>query len=170
MERDLTIFTAHTNQHIVDEVKKSRPAWITENGYCPKCLDYFKRVMGHADAPPEDLEPINIGPLEVRKRFMMALTGAVAGLVMIVWLKQSEAPKVWRLFVFLPFFGGALGFLQAKTKLCVVYAQKNLRNMDRGEEPVTNPVKMASIRQKSLGLWIISALIAGTLSAVCFAL
>jgi hypothetical protein len=46
MERDLLVFIAHTDQHIVDEIKKRHPEWITKDGFCLKCLEYFKKAMG----------------------------------------------------------------------------------------------------------------------------
>ena len=168
MERDLTLFTDHTDRHIVDEIKKRRPAWVTQDGYCPKCLDYFKKAIRNPEtaASAEALETINIGPREVQKRFVLAAVGLGAGLLMLFGFKMAGLPKIWRVFIFLPFFAGALGFLQAKKKLCVVYAQKSLRNMDKGEEAISSPAEADAIRRKAVRLWALSALSAVLLSAI----
>jgi len=58
--------------------------------------------------------PINIGPLEIRKRraagFGLAVVaiGIAAGM-----LFDSNVPRWWRLVVLLPAWGSAQGFLQA---------------------------------------------------------
>ena len=167
MQRDLTLFTEHTNQHIMDELKKRRPAWVTQEGYCPKCLDYFKKAIRNPEAA-DALDSINIGPREVQKRFVLALFGVGAGFLMFFGFKMAGFPKIWRFFIFIPFFAGALGFFQAKKKLCVVYAQKDVRNMDKGEERISNPAEARAIRRKSMQIWALSALFAAALSAICF--
>ena len=171
MERDLLIFVDHTDQHIVEELKKNQPAWITKDGYCPKCLEYYKRVSRDPkEAGSKEWETVNIGPRQVQKRAVLAAFGAGLGLLLLLSLKIADLPKGWRLFVFFPFFAGALGFFQAKKKLCVMYAQKNLRNMDSGEEAVADPSQGAAIRRDANRLWVFSALSAAALSLIGFLL
>ena len=165
MQRDLTIFTEHTDRHIVDELKKHRPAWITEEGYCPKCLDFFKRSI-QDPASAEALDAVNIGPREVRKRYVLAAIGLGTGLLMLFALRSSTLPRIWRLFIFLPFFAGALGFFQAKKRLCVVYAQKALKNMDGQEQPIANAQEAEKLRRRAKHLWVFSALTAAVLAAI----
>src|SRR3989338_6340284 len=45
MERDLLLFTRHTDAHIVEALKKIHPEWITDEGYCPQCLDHYKAAL-----------------------------------------------------------------------------------------------------------------------------
>jgi hypothetical protein len=45
MPRDLLIVIPHTEQHIVDEIKKKHPGWAEGNGVCKKCYEYFKTQM-----------------------------------------------------------------------------------------------------------------------------
>jgi hypothetical protein len=40
-----TVYIKHTEQHIVDIIKKKHPDWATENGLCQKCFDYYQREM-----------------------------------------------------------------------------------------------------------------------------
>ena len=133
MERDLSLFMDHTDKHIVDEVKKLHPNWLTADGYCPKCLDYFKRAMrdpetaGAAGA----LESANIGPAEIRQRVVLGMMGFAAAAALWLWLQHSAAPRSARLFLFPFLFMGFLGFRQAQNKLCVVIAQKQSEKMRR---------------------------------------
>jgi folate-dependent phosphoribosylglycinamide formyltransferase PurN len=38
-------FLDHTNQHIMDEIKKSHPDWVVTDGICRKCADYLKSQL-----------------------------------------------------------------------------------------------------------------------------
>ena len=46
IERDLIVFMKHTDEHIIEAIRKSHPEWVSDKGICGKCLDYFKRAMG----------------------------------------------------------------------------------------------------------------------------
>lgn len=58
----------------------------------------------------------NIGPRERRKRMTFGLTLLVAGGVVAVLLIGFQADRLWRLLLFLPFWAGAVGVLQAREK------------------------------------------------------
>ena len=133
MERDLSLFMDHTDRHIIDEVKRLHPKWITEDGYCPKCLDYFKRAMkdqGTVSAAGAR-EGTNIGPEEIRQRLILGAMGFGASFMAWFWLHEAGAPKIARLALFPLFFAGCLGLFQAQKKLCVVIAQKQHEAMRR---------------------------------------
>ena len=38
-------FIHHSEQHIIDIVKKKHPEWIETSGLCQKCLDYYKKEL-----------------------------------------------------------------------------------------------------------------------------
>lgn len=42
MPRDLVLFLDHTNQHIMDEIKRKYPHWVAADGVCRKCVEYFQ--------------------------------------------------------------------------------------------------------------------------------
>ncbi len=44
MERDLLVFNEHTNQHIMDTIKKDHPDWVTKDGACKKCCEHYKKT------------------------------------------------------------------------------------------------------------------------------
>ncbi len=35
----------HTEDHIVDIIKKDHPQWVDENGVCVKCLDHYRKQL-----------------------------------------------------------------------------------------------------------------------------
>ena len=58
----------------------------------------------------------NIGPRERRKRMRFGAALLVVGAGLAVLLVGIEAHRLWRLVLFLPFWAGAMGVLQAKEK------------------------------------------------------
>jgi hypothetical protein len=59
---------------------------------------------------------INIGPRERRKRFAFGLALLGVSVVLGAVLVVSGVPRPWRLTLFLPLWGAALGFFQAREK------------------------------------------------------
>jgi len=58
----------------------------------------------------------NIGPRERRKRMRFGAVLLAAGAGLEAVLVGVEAQRLWRLFLFLPLWVGALGLLQAREK------------------------------------------------------
>ena len=145
MERDLSLFMDHTENHIVEEVKKQNPAWVTKEGFCHKCLTYFKKQMLSGGVA----EGTNLGAGGVRQRVLLGVLGYGVGIGVFLWLHTTQAPKPVWLVLFPIFFMGTLGFFQANRKLCVVIAQKQAEAM----------------RRKALGLLIYSVIVSALLVA-----
>ena len=126
MERDLSLFMDHTDKHIVDEVKRLHPSWITEDGFCPKCLEYFKRAVRDQGtvAAAEALVETNIGPEEIRQRLALGMLGFGFAVLVLFWLETHVVPRITKLVLFPLLFAGFLGVFQARKKFCVVIAQK----------------------------------------------
>ncbi len=146
MERNLSLFMDHTEKHIVDEVRKQNPAWVTKEGFCHKCLEYFKNQIHHSGKMPEGT---NLDPGGVRQRLVLGVFGYAAGIGAFLWLHANQPAKPAWLILFPIFFMGTLGFLQAKRKLCVVIAQK--------QEEV--------MKQKARSILIFSLVLAASLTA-----
>lgn len=58
----------------------------------------------------------NIGPAERRKRMRFGVALLVAGGVVAGLLIGSEAHRLWRLALFVPFWLGGLGLFQARNQ------------------------------------------------------
>jgi len=48
MSRDLLVVMSHTEEHIIDVVKKNHPSWIEKNGLCKRCYEHYKKQL-HPD-------------------------------------------------------------------------------------------------------------------------
>ncbi len=160
MERDLLLFMQHTDAHILELLKKSHPDWITHDGYCPKCLAHYQA------AKRGEKIVVNIAGREVSKRQGMAGISLALSLILSLILIRSGAPHFYRILVFLPLFATALGYVQAKKNHCVVLGMRGVRNMDHGEEPVTNVAEKTRLRQESVRLLVISFFVAAILTVV----
>jgi len=50
---DLIVYINHTENHVVEEIKKDHPHWVEANGLCPQCRAYYRGEMkGGFMAPP----------------------------------------------------------------------------------------------------------------------
>jgi len=102
----------------------------------------------------------NIGPRQRQRRliagvlFLLVAAGAAAALIL------SGAPRPWRLLVFLPAWVAALGFYQVSAHTCVALAARGLKNMDAGDEVVTDAGELARMRTQARAVHIRAALTA----------
>lgn len=58
----------------------------------------------------------NIGPRERARRRRAGWIMLAAGLAVAAGLVAADVDRWWRLLLFLPFWGSALGFLQARAR------------------------------------------------------
>lgn len=88
----------------------------------------------------------NMGREEIKRRKTAGWTGLILilGAIMLVWL--LDAPKGWRLIVFLPAVTGATGFIQAYNKFCVYFGFGHLVNF--GDVGKADSIEQSEFRAK----------------------
>jgi hypothetical protein len=91
---------------------------------------------------------------------MSALTLCVAALLILAGL-----PRFWRLLTFVPAWIAALGLFQVRENTCVALAARGLRNMDAGDEQITDPIELHRVRQQSRSVHVQAALLALAVAA-----
>ena len=42
VEGDMVVYMDHTQDHIIDLVKRDHPQWVEANGICKPCYEYYK--------------------------------------------------------------------------------------------------------------------------------
>jgi hypothetical protein len=109
---------------------------------------------------------MNIGPNECRKRLTGGAVVFAVGAAVAAMLILAQFNRWWRLAVFIPFYMGALGIVQAKEKTCVALAAQGLRNMDNGEERIMEPHKAEAMRTKAASVQRRSLFLSTVLTAV----
>jgi len=105
----------------------------------------------------------NLGPKEIRKRLLLGYFALITGLILAIisiWLNASVYLR-WLLFI--PFFVGYLGILQARQKTCVALGIKGHQNLDQGDEPIVEKTLRQKLRRRSV--WIL--IFAGILALCC---
>ncbi len=45
VDGDLLVYIKHTEDHIVDEVRKKNPDWAESDGICMKCEEFYRKQM-----------------------------------------------------------------------------------------------------------------------------
>ena len=107
----------------------------------------------------------NIGPREQRRRIVMGIGMSVLTAAAVVWLVAADAPRVWRLLVFVPAWIAALDFLQVRARTCVLLAARGVRNLDAGIEPIASASERARIRTQARVVHVQAALVATVITA-----
>jgi hypothetical protein len=87
----------------------------------------------------------NIGPRQRALRRRLAVGSFVVGDALSLALVLTHAAHPWRLTVFLPFLLAAICLLEAQHKTCVLLAARGTRDLDDGEQPVTDPAFLRRI-------------------------
>jgi hypothetical protein len=108
----------------------------------------------------------NIGPRERQRRLVGGFFFLSIAICVGIALIAFNAPRPWRLLIFLPAWASAIGFFQVHAKTCVALAARGLRNMDAGDEPITHPSELKAVRAQSRSVHIRSALTAVVVAAL----
>jgi hypothetical protein len=80
----------------------------------------------------------NIGPRQRRRRLIGGLAWLVVAIGTLVVVRSADAALPWRLTVFVPALLAAICLLQVQEKTCVVLAATGHRNLDAGNERITD--------------------------------
>ena len=96
----------------------------------------------------------NIGPRERRRRLVVGIVLSSLTAVVAIYLIAADTPRVWRLLIALPAGAAGLGLFQAQASTCVALARLGMRNMDAGNEPVTDPEHLGRISEQSRRVYV----------------
>jgi len=108
----------------------------------------------------------NIGPAERRKRVRMGIGMGVVSAGVAVAVLGLGAPRAARLLLLLPFWVTGITLFQVREKTCVRLAARDLRNLDSGDEPVTDASARAQIRRQARRVYVEAFLVAAALTAL----
>ena len=160
MERNLVLFLNHTDQHVIDQVKKEHPEWVSKDGVCKPCAEYYRRQLSGESGEE------NIGPRGRKKRLGIGLVSLGMGLILALLFRSAQVDRIWFTILFLPFFGGMLGLIQSREKTCAFLAEQGLRNMDEGQGKVADSKAAAHLKRRGRGILVKSALAAFLLTTL----
>ncbi|MBN3040746.1 MAG: hypothetical protein JW867_06425 [Candidatus Omnitrophica bacterium] len=46
IERDVLSIKNHTDEHVIEAIKKKYPKWAKKDGTCNKCYDFYRKQLG----------------------------------------------------------------------------------------------------------------------------
>ncbi len=156
--RDLAVYLEHTQEHVIDVIKKKHPEWVAKDGTCRPCVEYYRSQLSG------DLPDMNLGPAETRKRLAAGIFSLSVFLLMGLVLWHHQSARVVRLVLWLPLFLSLWCFLEARKKTCSVLAEKGVCNLDRGIVALHDPARRARIRRLGRRLIVIGFLLSGMLT------
>jgi len=158
--RDLAVYIDHTNQHIVEEIKKDHPQWVSGDGTCKPCMDYYEtQISGEAGS-------VNIGPTGIRKRLYSGITLLVLSALVSLWMIFQHVSALWSVFLFLPLWLGITSVTEARMRTCSLLAEMGVRNMDSGNKKIMKDEIMSALKRRGRKIMSSSALGAAALTAV----
>lgn len=115
----------------------------------------------------------NIGPAEIRRRWLAGHVGLVGALGMVAALIAVGAPSVTRLLVIAPAAISASGYIQARSRFCANYGWRGVFNVGAtvgDPASIEDPIARASdqrralrIGMQSLAIGVVSGIAAMTL-------
>jgi hypothetical protein len=111
----------------------------------------------------------NIGPAQRRLRLRIGVASFTVAAGIAALLLSIDAARSWRLLTLPPIWVGALSLVEAKTRTCVMLAARGLRNMDAGNETVTDGGLRDALnaRSRRVHLWtaVLTLVLIGALLA-----
>ena len=89
----------------------------------------------------------NIGEAEIARRLQFGWIGVAVTVILATILFVTRVPPAWRLVLFLPAAGGAVGLLQGYMRFCADFGMRGVFNFgsDVGK---TDTVERAEFRRK----------------------
>ncbi len=100
----------------------------------------------------------------------MGIASAAVSAVVVVGLIAFDAARGWRLLAMPSIWLGVLCLIEAKSGTCVVLAARGVRNMDAGDERVTDPGERQALMKRSWSVQLWTLLLTVLLIAVLHAI
>ena len=164
MERDLVLFLDHTQQHVIDQIKKKHPEWVSEDGACKPCAEYYeKEISGEAARS-------NIGPADQRLRALGGMALLLVSLVLGGVFLSAGVSGSTRLVLFFPLFFGMLGVIQAREKTCALYSEMGAINLGSGTKKIGDPALTRQLKLRGRLILLKSFLAAAFIAGLFFLL
>ena len=113
----------------------------------------------------------NIGKSETNRRKQAGWLGLIVTIVLYGLLVYIGAPRLWRLFIFIPAMMAAVGFLQARMHFCAYFGMQGVFNFSP-EIGKTETVEQAEFRamdrRRALQIIIYSVIIGAVVAAAAY--
>ena len=122
------------------------------------------------DAPLREACDMNLGPRERHRRLLGGYLGTAVTIAAFVLLLVLHARRGFRLLLFVPIAFAAVGYLQYSAKTCVHLAARGLRNLDAGDEKLTDFTVRLALRRRAEKILLASLAASALLTFVAYVL
>src|SRR5262245_52386594 len=109
---------------------------------------------------------VNIGREGINRRRLVGVWALILGLVVAALVVITQQSLYVRALVFIPFFLGFLGIIQATRRTCVFLGMQGKQNLDGGQEDILDQRTRDVIKLRSIGIILSSALLAALAAAI----
>ncbi|MCZ7400690.1 MAG: hypothetical protein O8C61_00540 [Candidatus Methanoperedens sp.] len=112
----------------------------------------------------------NIGKSEIKRRKQAGWSGLIITLILLGLLLYFDAPRPWRLVIFIPAMMTATGFLQAHMHFCAYFGMRGLFNFspDIGKTDTVEQAEFRAMDQQKAWQIITYSAISGAVLAIIF--
>jgi hypothetical protein len=111
---------------------------------------------------------MNLGPRERQRRLVGGYLGLGVTVVAVVLLWVLHARRGWRLVLFVPVALAAIGFIQYRARTCVHLAVRGLRNLDEGDEKITDFTVRLALRRRGERMLLLGAVVAAVVTVLAY--
>lgn len=108
----------------------------------------------------------NIGPNQCRQRLYSGFIALAISFIAFGLFIYFDINRVYRLVLFLPLMIAMLGFYQARNHTCVLLAAIHARNMDGGNQAITDPALDAKIRHQAEKVYFQSSIVSAIITSI----
>ncbi|MCX9012120.1 MAG: hypothetical protein OIN66_13495 [Candidatus Methanoperedens sp.] len=113
----------------------------------------------------------NIGKSETKRREQAGWLGVITAVILYSLIVYLNAPRLWRLIIFIPAAIAAIGFLQARMHFCAYFGMRGVFNFSpyAGETETIDQVEFrAADRRRAWLIIIYSAVIGAMVAAAAY--
>jgi hypothetical protein len=103
---------------------------------------------------------VNIGREGINRRRLVGVWALLLGIVAAALVVITGQPLGVRALVFIPFFFGFLGIIQASRRTCAFLGVRGKQNLDMQQEDILDQRTRDVIKLRSIGIILSSALLA----------
>jgi hypothetical protein len=126
--------------------------------------------MSAVETPLVEACDMNLGPRERRRRLLGGHAATAVALAALVILVVLHARRPYRLVLFVPLAFAAVGYFQYAARTCVNLAMRGVRNLDAGEEKLTDFTARLALRRRAERVILLSLATSAALTLLAYAL
>jgi hypothetical protein len=112
----------------------------------------------------------NISPQERQKRLTFGVMAFLVAIVVLAVMLVADLNLWWRMILFAPFMGAALGYFQWRDQTCIGLVARNERKLGDQVETIQDESELAQLRRQARQVQLKAVIAALVLTVATFLL